>query len=221
MSESIGQSVSLLSLELEDLQTVAQREIGRTLSGDEVADIVAFLKKALEAQIEWELLLKQSVAEVQLRFARWMKQVDEAVWRMAACSVYDLPDMDFYLLFSIGSTPEQTADATLIYAGFNRFEQEHKVISANQPLFSLGKVVATPGAIEALEKAGQTPIEFLERHQRGDWGIVPEEDKAANNLSIREGSRILSAYRLVTDVKIWIITEADRSVTTFLLPEEY
>ncbi len=87
--------------------------------------------------------------------------------------------------------------------------------------FSLGQVVATPGALEALEEAGQEPVEFLRRHQSGDWGDLGPEDKQENELSLREGFRILSAYHTSRGVKIWIITEADRSATTLLLPEEY
>jgi hypothetical protein len=90
-----------------------------------------------------------------------------------------------------------------------------------QPRFSLGQVVATPGALHALEKAHQTPCEFIVRHMAGDWGDLVDDDKAENELSVKEGFRILSAYRLKTGVKIWVITEADRSATTFLLPEEY
>jgi hypothetical protein len=90
-----------------------------------------------------------------------------------------------------------------------------------QPRFSLGQVVATPGALHALEKAHQSPHEFIVRHVVGDWGDLVDDDKAENELSVKEGFRILSAYRLKTGVKIWVITEADRSATTFLLPEEY
>lgn len=90
-----------------------------------------------------------------------------------------------------------------------------------QPRFSLGQVVATPGALNALLAAGQGPTEFIWRHISGDWGDLDEADKAENELSVKEGFRILSAYRLKTGVKVWIITEADRSATTFLLPEEY
>ena len=85
----------------------------------------------------------------------------------------------------------------------------------------LGGTYATPGALAALEEAQQSAAEFLRRHEAGDWGEVGPEDWAENELSVREGFRILSAYRLSTGVKIWIITEADRSVTTILLPEEY
>jgi len=89
------------------------------------------------------------------------------------------------------------------------------------PRFPLGRVVATPGALRALEDANQNPVEFLERHQAGDWGELCEEDKGENEFSVRNGFRILSAYWTRLDVKIWVITEADRSATTFLLPHEY
>lgn len=87
--------------------------------------------------------------------------------------------------------------------------------------FPLGQIVATPAALEALKKAGQSASEFISRHASGDWGIVCEEDKNANEASLKDGSRILSAYRLSDGIKIWIITEADRSSTCILLPEEY
>jgi len=88
-------------------------------------------------------------------------------------------------------------------------------------LFNLGQVVATPGALQALEDSEQTAIEFLNRHVSGDWGELDPEDRKENEFSLKEGFRILSAYILKTGQKIWIITEADRSVTTLLLPEEY
>ena len=87
--------------------------------------------------------------------------------------------------------------------------------------FLLGQLVTTPGALAALSQANQNPVEFLSRHQLGDWGEVPTEDKKENDFSVLNGLRILSAYTLTTGVKIWIITEADRSVTTILRPEEY
>jgi hypothetical protein len=85
----------------------------------------------------------------------------------------------------------------------------------------LGQIVATPGALRALEDAGQTPEAFLARHEAGDWGEVGPDDRLENELSVREGFRILSAYTLTSGVRMWIITEADRSATTILLPEEY
>ena len=88
-------------------------------------------------------------------------------------------------------------------------------------LFPLGRVVATPGALRALEEAGQEPVDFLDRHACGNWGVVPEEDWALNDAALRHTSRLLSSYRLASGDKLWIITEADRSATTLLLPDEY
>jgi hypothetical protein len=90
-----------------------------------------------------------------------------------------------------------------------------------QPLFDLGQVVATPGALRALEEAGESPFAYLERHITGDWGDLVEEDQRENELALRRGFRLLSAYRLSDETKIWIITEHDRSATTLLLPSEY
>lgn len=87
--------------------------------------------------------------------------------------------------------------------------------------FSLGRTVATPRSLKALQEAGQAPLEFLLRHVSGDWGEICAEDKAENEFSLKNGFRLLSAYRTTTDVRIWIITEADRSATTLLLPDEY
>lgn len=87
--------------------------------------------------------------------------------------------------------------------------------------FPLGQTVATPGALEALEAAEETAVQLLARHQSGDWGVLDEEDKQENEFSVNNGLRILSAYILSTEVKVWVITEADRSVTTILLPAEY
>lgn len=95
----------------------------------------------------------------------------------------------------------------------------------NQPntsaKFPLGQIVATPGALQALNEASQGVLEFLIRHATGDWGDICKDDAAENELFLQEGFRILSAYRTSKGVKFWVITEADRSVTTLLLPSEY
>ena len=87
--------------------------------------------------------------------------------------------------------------------------------------FTLGEVVATPGALEALAESNQTPFVFLNRHIRGDWGDVCPEDAELNDEALHDGSRILSAYMTAKGEKLWIITEADRSSSCILLPSEY
>jgi hypothetical protein len=86
-------------------------------------------------------------------------------------------------------------------------------------LFWPGQVVATPGAIEAPHASEEPPFDFLMRHLTGDWGDLSEADRRENEMSVREGFRILSAFTLKTGVKIWIITEADRSSTCYLESE--
>jgi hypothetical protein len=89
-------------------------------------------------------------------------------------------------------------------------------------LFPLGQVVSTPGALDAFSAEGTTGLEFLRRHITGHWGDLCDVDKRENDFAVTRALRIFSAYTLPrTKVKIWIITEADRSATTFLLPEEY
>jgi hypothetical protein len=90
-----------------------------------------------------------------------------------------------------------------------------------RPKFSLGQIVATPGAIRALEESGQTPQFFLDRHVQGDWGVVDEADKTLNDQALANGERLLSAYRTLGNVRLWVITEANRASTCVLLPEEY
>ncbi|MCX7164783.1 MAG: hypothetical protein NTV11_00725 [Rhodocyclales bacterium] len=89
-----------------------------------------------------------------------------------------------------------------------------------RPLFSLGQVVATPGVLKLCEENDISPIEYLVRHQCGDWGSVPPEDWRSNDEALVHGGRLLSAY-MMKGTKVWIITEYDRSVTTLLLPSEY
>jgi len=94
----------------------------------------------------------------------------------------------------------------------------------HRPTFArlpLGETYITPGAEEALMIAGQTAIEFLRRHMSCDFGDLSDEGMRENELSLREGFRVLSAFRTARGHRLWIITEADRSSTTVLLPEEY
>ncbi|NOR70654.1 MAG: hypothetical protein GQ532_13340 [Methylomarinum sp.] len=90
-----------------------------------------------------------------------------------------------------------------------------------KPLFALGKTVATPGALVVMQGIDISPLSLLSRHQCGDWGDLDDEDKAENETSLKENFRIFSSYNLAEKIKLWVITEADRSATTILLPEEY
>ncbi len=99
-------------------------------------------------------------------------------------------------------------------------------MTTSKPKFTLGQAVATPGAIDALKAANQTPHELLARHLRGDWGELDAEDAALNDSALTDGSRLFSAYLLKTGTKLWCITEAvsedgQRASTCLLLPDEY
>lgn len=89
------------------------------------------------------------------------------------------------------------------------------------PLFPLGEIVSTPAALEAMDAANISPLSLLRRHVAGDWGDLDGHDKQLNNLAIHNGHRIFSVYSIRPTENIWLITEADRSATTFLLPSEY
>ncbi len=96
----------------------------------------------------------------------------------------------------------------------------------DKPKFELGQVVATPGFLDAVREAGQTVREFVDRHLRLEQGELCDDDHRANQMSLTDGSRILSAFRLKTGIKVWVLTEAvgddgKRASTCLLLPEEY
>lgn len=119
---------------------------------------------------------------------------------------------------------------------FDQAQTPTVILTASHPLFRLGHLVATPGALELLARYGVEPAILLSRHVSGDWGQLPGDDARANNDAVKYGDRILSAYVLplssavLRDVpaedlasrdRVWIITEADRSSTCVLLPSEY
>jgi hypothetical protein len=95
------------------------------------------------------------------------------------------------------------------------------MIELAKPKFRIGKLVSTPSALEALSVAQQSPMEFVARHVRGDWGDCGDEDRQANEDALRNGDRLFSVYKTAKGVKLWVITEADRGSTCVLLPEEY
>lgn len=89
------------------------------------------------------------------------------------------------------------------------------------PRFDPGRILATPGAEAALYEAKEDFLPLLARHLAGDWGDLCDEDRASNDRALRSGGRLFSAYALGTGLKLWCVTESDRSATTFLLPSEY
>lgn len=95
-----------------------------------------------------------------------------------------------------------------------------------KPKFSLGRTLATPGALSALTESGQSPAFFLDRHIQGDWGDICDEDKALNDSALVNGTRLLSAYTTLSGVRLYVITEAtdddgNRAATTILRADEY
>jgi hypothetical protein len=95
-----------------------------------------------------------------------------------------------------------------------------------EPLFALGQIVATPAALKVLESTGTAPMSLVAKHAKGDWGETDKSDARLNSQAIKDGSRILSVYKLAGDVTVWIITDAadddgKRQATTILLPEDY
>ncbi len=87
-------------------------------------------------------------------------------------------------------------------------------------LLPLGRVVATPGALKAISEAEASPFDYLIRHASGDWGELCAFDRRQNEVALCEGARVFSSYETPAGA-VWVITEADRSVATILLPEEY
>jgi hypothetical protein len=119
------------------------------------------------------------------------------------------------------SSPHRATFKTVLFERVPLEIQSHEGGSVSMPArFALGQTVATPGALDVLKTAGTSPLDLLVRHQAGDWGDVPPEDATENELSVEQGFRILSSYAVGRD-RLWVITEADRSVTTILKPSEY
>ena len=85
--------------------------------------------------------------------------------------------------------------------------------------FPLGRLMVTTNAV--MNVAPEDFLQAVDRHQRGDWGAVSDHDRQANENALRQGTRLLSVYHAENGVKFWIMTSADRSVTTIMLPEDH
>jgi Protein of unknown function (DUF2958) len=168
----------------------------------------------------------------------WVKLLCEAAgWTWCVMEMQELHTDAIFYVYAVGWDEELTyinrSDMELLAAqAGTRVEYDptftpcplSEVVKHERgdgPKFSLGQVVATPGAVEALERNRQHPTSFMRRHIRGDWGELDAHDVAENEYALAHGVRLLSAYTLKDGTRIWIITEADRSTTTVLLPEEY
>ena len=119
-------------------------------------------------------------------------------------------------LRNFGKQPDELSAEQLQELLLGEEVADYEVVPAK---FSLGKIVATPNALRTLSELDIRTS--LARHVRGDWGDLDKHDKAENELSLKEGFRLLSSYTTADGTKFWIITEADRSATTVLLPEDY
>ena len=99
----------------------------------------------------------------------------------------------------------------------------HAILNlASQARFSPGQVVMTAGVDELVRQGRLNPTPYLRRHLHGDWGDLSDDDRQLNDVALKSGEdRLFSSYQVAPDLKLWIITEWDRSVTTLLLPSEY
>lgn len=94
-------------------------------------------------------------------------------------------------------------------------------VAEQAPRFALGQLLSTPGALKLMLDNQVEPISLLQRHVRGDWGTICAEDAQSNEEALECGARLMSSYVMANGGVIWIITEADRSATTCLRPDEY
>lgn len=113
------------------------------------------------------------------------------------------------------ASPESGCEAA------NEHPRPERPPRAERVSFPLGLLLSTPGALAALTEARTAPWTLLARHASGDWGDLGEEGWQANERALTTGARLFSAYTLLTRARLWVITEADRSSTTLLTPEEY
>lgn len=96
------------------------------------------------------------------------------------------------------------------------------LVMLSQPRFRAGHVVMTAGVDNLVQQGALNPVPYLQRHLDGDWGDLCDDDRRQNDSALASGEdRLFSSYQVTPDLKLWIITEWDRSVTTLLLPNEY
>ena len=124
MNESSDELITLLALSVADIQTIAQARLGRELNTVEIEMLIGRVRDIVVIRAGWPTVIGHCIEEIAMsaKFEQWLQKVNEEIWAMAACSVEDLPDFDYYSLFVVGSTPGQAAGAVLLSIGFSRFE---------------------------------------------------------------------------------------------------
>lgn len=213
--------------------------VGRDWTRGEMLPLIAF-PSGLEQQV-WPTSDPESLAvvhlfgEMDLPLKADLKQVEAQAQEIAEACGYQVRKVGERSLRLTGHAQDENLIVTYdpetgmmvnvepVAEAYEPPQREHlpEEIGERMPMFSLGQLLATPGALQSLQEAEQSPLELLARHVTGDWGDLEEEDKRENEFSVTNGFRILSAYKLSSGQRVWVITEADRSVTTILLPSEY
>jgi len=138
----------------------------------------------------------------------------DAMW-LRACGVAWEPRPEVQPRLDFCGHREAVRETETIAEAHMKKEQSRACPFDGQPLFELGQIVATPGALSALGRASQAPAEFLARHATGDWGELEAQDLAENGYSLAHGFRLLSSCRTRLGETVWVITEADRSDPAF------
>ncbi len=124
MSQNMEEPIVLFALTVKEIQTVAENRLQRQLNPAEIETLISRISEIMQIRVGWKTLLRQCVEELELesKYKKWLMKVGETVWGIAGISVEDLPDLDYYALFVVGSTPIQAAKSALMNAGFGKGE---------------------------------------------------------------------------------------------------
>jgi hypothetical protein len=195
-------------IHMEQLPRELREQIPKLYQTRREADPIVWVK-FISPILNWRwLIVEYEEVDGTATFYGWMHHVREPFGRFIRSNLESMR-AHFGLIIErdTGFAPCRLSEALNMDSGVQKFP--------------LGQIVATPGALAVLEAAGRTPMEFLMRHARGDWGELDEHDRLANEQALDHGGRLLSSYYIVGERRLWILTEGDRSATTLLLPSEY
>ncbi len=123
MTEELQQPIALIAITVEEVQAFALQEMMQDISETKAQQVVNRLKSTLQKEVAFRAMIKNSIEAIDLesQYADWFEQVDDAVWRMAGLSAHDLPDIDYYNLFVVDTSPALAAKKALTNAGFEHF----------------------------------------------------------------------------------------------------